>query len=315
VETLLPLAIILGASPSVDDGPADDPDWVAPYLGLDLLSVEDLRSESSVDGDDAHATHLPISAPFWARLLPDLTIAVQHRAAKQRLVGSPSGWSRDRDGWILVMWAVFPLPEGPGPRESVAAVAANAPGRRMVDADAACGESSAPAADQPGVPTVQEVQLAAERASVTPLSVASGWASRARTAALLPELTLDYRRNVGEIDTLGVRSDLGIDSHNIEDITRYGVRATWQLSQIVFNRDELNAAQTAEAIEHARRDLLVEVSRLYFQWQALLAELAAGASLERARREQLRRDAALTVAQIDALTGGFLSRAMGTPSP
>jgi hypothetical protein len=309
---LLSIALILGASPAVDDGPADDPDWMAPYLGLDLFSVEDLQGESSVDGDESRVTHLPSAAPFWARLLPDLTLAVQHRVAKQRLLGSPSAWSRDREGWILVVWAVFPLPDEAGPRESIARIAASAQASPSVEGT--CEESTATAAES-RVPSVQEVQLAAERASTTSLSVASGWAARARTAALLPELTLDYRRNVGEIDTLGIRSDLGIDSHNIEDITRYGVRATWQLSQIVFNRDELNAAQTAEVIEHARRDLLVEVSRLYFQWQALLTELGAGASLEPARRIQLRREAAFTVAQIDALTGGFLSQHIGTPSP
>jgi hypothetical protein len=286
---------------------------MAPYLGLDLLSIEDLKGGSSVDGDAARATHLPSTAPFWARLLPDLTLAVQHRVAKQRLVGSPSAWSREREGWILLVWAVFPLPDEPGPRESVAHVAVRT--RSRPSADDACEESTTAGAELARVPSVQEVQLAAERANTTPMSVASGWAARARTAALLPELTLDYRRNVGEIDTLGIRSDLGVDSHNIEDITRYGVRATWQLSQIVFNRDELNAAQTAEVIEHARRDLLVEVSRLYFQWQALLAELGAGAELEPARRTQLRRDAAFTVAQIDALTGGYLSQHMGTSSP
>jgi hypothetical protein len=132
---------------------------------------------------------------------------------------------------------------------------------------------------------------------------------------MLPELTLDYRRNVGEIDTLGIRSDLGIDSHDIEDITRYGARATWQLSQLVFNREEINAAQTADAIERGRRELLLEVARVYFHRQALQRELVARPAPDAARRFQIGLDIAQTGAELDALTGGYLSRQLAGGPP
>jgi hypothetical protein len=314
--------MVLCGTSAIADGPADDPDWVAPYLGLDLFAAEELQNDLQLVPDEVQAAHtlLPGSAPLWARLLPDLTLALQYRIAKQRLVAA-AGWQRQSDGLILLVWADFPLPEELSPRASMVDARAAAQSWRPVASAWQEPAESAPLAVVAGAsveatgPSVQELQGAAERACATPLSDLSGWASRARTSALLPELSLDYRRNVGEIDTLGIRSDLGIDSHNIEDITRYGVRATWQLGQIVFNREELNAAQTAEGIERARRELLIEVSRLYFQRQALTAELRLRPGPEPARRAQLSRELGQTEAQLDALTGGYLSRQLGRAAP
>jgi hypothetical protein len=312
--------MFLGGASTVADGPTDDSDWIAPYLGLNLLEAEDLQSNLEIEPEEAHKrSPLPSGLPFWARLLPDLTLALQYRRAKER-VSATAGWDRQRDGFILLVWASFPLPEELSPPQALLTVGTTQRPRRALAAaevweepQEATGNSTV--SEERTEPSVQELQRAAERASATPLSDIAGWGARARTASLLPELTLDYRRNVGEIDTLGIRSDLGIDSHNIEDITRYGVRATWQLNQIVFNRDELAAAQTADVLEHARRELLIEVARLYYQRRALQAELRALPAPEPPRRAQLTRDVGQTEAQLDALTGGFLSRQLGRATP
>jgi hypothetical protein len=308
VPGLVLLAILVG-TPVGEDGPADDPDWIAPYLGLSGLDAEELREDSAGSADSpsspAHAL------PFWARLLPDLSLAVQVRTATKLVLAAGAGTEHLRGGLIFIALATFPLSAEPSPGEPTPAVtrAPRAVSLRSEDPGLESTETSPPQ----GEPTVQELQSAAERASATPLRDLAGWGARARASALLPELTLDYRRNVGEIDTLGIRSDLGIDSHNIEDITRYGARATWQLSQLVFNREEINAAQTAEAIERGRRELLLEVARLFFHRQALLQELLG--HLEPVRRSALLMEAAQTAAELDALTGGYLSRHLAKEAP
>ena len=88
--------MLLGGTSAIADGPADDPDWVAPYLGLDPFAAEELQNDLQLEREGYDAapvrhTTLPRSAPFWARLLPDLTLAVQYRVARQRLLASASG--------------------------------------------------------------------------------------------------------------------------------------------------------------------------------------------------------------------------------
>ncbi len=298
---------------AVDDGPSDETDWVAPYLGLSRLDAEDLQ----LDAEEApeKRSHLPQASPFWARLLPDLSLAVQFRTTKE-LAGAAL-IEPLRAGFIFIAVATFPLPDEPLPAPFRSTTRAGAPHILPV----ASGWEEPPPTDastalaDPGEPSVQELQRAAEHASVPSLSDVAGWAARARASAMLPELTLDYRRNVGEIDTLGIRSDLGIDSHDVEDITRYGARATWQLSQLVFNREEINAAQTADAIERGRRELLLEVARVYFHRQALQRELVARPAPDSARRFQIALDIAQTGAELDALTGGYLSRQLAGEVP
>jgi hypothetical protein len=314
VANLTLLAIVLCAPPPVEDGPNDDPDWVAPYLGLSVLDAEALQLDAEASPE--RAALLPRAAPFWARWLPDLSMALQVRTAKKRVLATGAVSENLRDGLIFLVLASFPLSEEPRPEESILAALASHRGAAPVsDQWQEAVPEAAGALAGPGEPTVQELQLAAERASVTPVGDLAGWRGRARASALLPELTLDYRRNVGEIDTLGIRSDLGIDSHHIEDITRYGARATWQLSQILFNREEVTAAQAADAIERNRRELLLEVARLSFRRQAMQRELLGRPAPEPARRSQLSLDIAQTGAELDALTGGYLSKQLARETP
>jgi hypothetical protein len=149
----------------------------------------------------------------------------------------------------------------------------------------------------PGLPTIAEVQKATEQSALVRLADLDGWRSRARASAWLPELGVSYQRNVGEIDTLGIQSNLGIDSHDIEDVARYGARATWQLSQLVFSREEVAAARTALEVQRDRQQLVAHVTELYFQWLRLRVREPAASALELAE----------VTAQIDALTNGFLS--------
>ena len=169
-----------------------------------------------------------------------------------------------------------------------------------------------PASIDPAPPRIGEVQAAAERAALVHLDDLSGWKTRARAAAWLPSLEADYRRNVGEIDTLGVSSNLGIDSHNLEDVTRYGVRASWQLSQLVFSPEEVSAAQAALDVEQHRQELVARVTDLYFERLRALLKLRQATPRE---SDALILNVAELTAKIDALTNGFLSERLKAGAP
>jgi predicted DNA-binding transcriptional regulator YafY len=92
---------------------------------------------------------------------------------------------------------------------------------------------------------------------------------------------------------------------------RYELRATWDLSRLVFNPDELGAHFQALRSGDARREIESLVIRLYFERRRLKAELSAadatatgmplsGMKLE-LRVEEIE-------AELDALTGGAFTR-------
>jgi hypothetical protein len=291
------VALLLG---STTDGLDRDPDFLAPFLGLTLLDAEDLARdaddplEPGVEPSVARETSLPIpsAAPFWAAFLPSLSLELIHREVHKLsgtdLLGLGSGT-------IVLVEATFglagedrrnPEEKGRGPAGMRLAL-----GSRVVDIP------SRPPEIAPGLPTIAEVQKATEQSALVRLEDLDGWRDRARASAWLPELGLSYQRNVGEIDTLGIQSNLGVDSHNIEDVARYGARATWQLSQLIFSREEVAAAKTALEVQRDRQQLVAHVTELYFAWLRLRAREPPATALELAE----------VTAQIDALTNGFLS--------
>jgi hypothetical protein len=136
---------------------------------------------------------------------------------------------------------------------------------------------------------------------------------RARWAAWLPELRVRLDRRLARTESLDLgRSALdptatpvGVDA--INDL-RYEWRATWDLSRIVFNPDELGAGTQGLRMGEVRREMEAAVIRLYFERRRLKVEAltsdasdtASGARVE-LRIEELE-------AELDALTGGAFSR-------
>jgi hypothetical protein len=134
-------------------------------------------------------------------------------------------------------------------------------------------------ASLPPGPTLAEVQAAAlARAGIDP-RVSARWLARARRAAALPTVTVQYDRRfdrgwvlnekVGDPDAL--RSDGGN-----QDTLR--TKATWQLDRLVFSPEELRAARATLDVADFRERLLVEVTRLYFERERLLIERALASS-------------------------------------
>lgn len=277
-----------------------DLDRIAPFLGLTPLDAEDLARDARAGaGEDPAAPTSRASAasspsfnagPPWTALLPSLTLSFEQRSVTQLKGSDVLGL---RSGTIVLIQATFGALELPSPQSP--------PARRGGGVSLASLRSEVTTASPSGVPSIAEVQQAAEQAALVHLQDAATWRGRARAAAWLPEVTANYQRNVGQIDTLGVQSDIGVDSQHLEDVSRYGVRATWQLSQLVFAREEINAAQAALDLQRSRQELLAHVTELYFDRLRAIARAARSDDLTAPLK------AAELTAQLDALTAGFFS--------
>ena len=89
---------------------------------------------------------------------------------------------------------------------------------------------------------------------------------------------------------------------------RFKVFAEWDLSRLVFDQDEYNAAKELSKIVTRREDLLTTINKLYFARRQLqaMAFLSPAKSTQKALKHELQL-AGLT-ADLDALTGGWFSR-------
>ena len=89
---------------------------------------------------------------------------------------------------------------------------------------------------------------------------------------------------------------------------RYQARATWDLSKLIFNSDEIGAQFQALRTADTRREIESLVIRLYFERRRLKAESTTADDLDMlpGSRRELR--IAEIEAELDALTGGVFTR-------
>ncbi|MFL5306620.1 MAG: hypothetical protein ACJ8F1_15495 [Polyangia bacterium] len=137
--------------------------------------------------------------------------------------------------------------------------------------------------------------------------------ARARLAGWLPELRVLVERKLGRTESVDLGSaanptavsPVGVDSSN--DV-RYQARATWDLSKIVFNPDEIAVDGQALRAGDARREIEAVIIRLYFERRRLKVESleADDWDMPSGFRRDLR--IAEVEAELDALTGGAFTR-------
>jgi hypothetical protein len=164
-------------------------------------------------------------------------------------------------------------------------------------------------------PPVDALRAAASALALTEPDRAHSLVVRARLAGWLPELRGRIDRHFARSESVDLGgptatplAPVGIDSDN--DV-RYELRATWDLSRLVFNPDEIGAQFQALRTADARREVESLVIRLYFDRRRLKTELnaadaiATGMPLSAVRLE-LR--VAEIEAELDALTGGAFTR-------
>jgi hypothetical protein len=159
-----------------------------------------------------------------------------------------------------------------------------------------------------GEPTIEEVQReAAERTRVDREQL-DAWGRRARAAAWLPRLSVEYRHELRSTRVVGLTGTLETDYLRLSPGDVLGVRASWDLDALIFTPDELKAAGAAAGMLRRREEAVQRATRLYFErrrLRLLLLLAPPSTAAERAERE-LELEAA--TAELDAVTGGLLSR-------
>ena len=174
-------------------------------------------------------------------------------------------------------------------------------------------------------PTVRQVQKAALRASGLGTAKARRWAARARLSHVLPKLSgevawldqrdveISYREDIeaderGEMIRDSARNDF-VDDERLRSI--YAIEAEWDLSGLVFDPEELDAAHAAERRQLARLELLQMVSDAYFERRRWQIELALTPRANLRKRLEARVSIQRATADLDALTDGWFSRKLG----
>lgn len=162
-------------------------------------------------------------------------------------------------------------------------------------------------------PTISEIRQAAiEYAEVSPRKIK--WMRRAaRNKAWLPKVTAgldgDIYRTL-DIDRGSTsKPDFYIEGPKDK---RWGwdVNVTWDLGQLIWNDDQTNIDVRSKLMVQLRNDVLNEVTKLYFERRRLQLELCTSPpkaekqkALKRLRLDEL-------TADIDSLTGGYLSEGL-----
>lgn len=164
-------------------------------------------------------------------------------------------------------------------------------------------------------PSIEEIQKTAIRyAEVHPEKI-EGWRKAAAKKAWLPDLRVGY-----DEDKDWQSSDYfysGIDRG--DDITQgkdwgWSISLTWELGDLIWNTSQTSIDVRSRLMVQLRNDVLNEVTRLYFARRRLQIEMLLSPSEEiKDKTEKELRLQELT-ADIDALTGFYLSKRLGQMS-
>jgi hypothetical protein len=137
------------------------------------------------------------------------------------------------------------------------------------------------------------------------------WARRARWSALLPDLTLRANHGAGEDRDLS-RSSSGTERLDVGADSDFDIeaRAVWELDRLVFDDVEIRALQAVQRTYRERVQLLGQVSSLYYQRRKLVLGALLAPQTDPYKVALHAIAVAEVSAQLDALTGGYFSRAL-----
>ncbi len=160
---------------------------------------------------------------------------------------------------------------------------------------------------EPGINDLQQEAL--KYAQVNPEKV-TDWMKRAGKAAWLPEFRVrlitrqeddrNYTLRGGEAPT---------DQRSTDFDMLYELRATWQLDQVVFNRNQLMVNRQALGMYYVRDKLLIRVNQTYFERLRIKANIKINKFNHFKSNLNERIKLAELTAILDGLTGGYFSRA------
>lgn len=161
------------------------------------------------------------------------------------------------------------------------------------------------------LPSVRALQKAALEYGRLTTRRMKGWEWRAKFRALVPTISLELDRSITNNIDLDRGStndpDVFLDGPDEKD-TDYGVSVDWDLADLIWNSTETSIEIRERALVDQREEILREVTRLYFEYKrismesAMIPETDPVVALGKAIRcEEI-------VAQLDGLTGGFVSK-------
>lgn len=159
-------------------------------------------------------------------------------------------------------------------------------------------------------PDILQIQQAAiEYAEVSPDKI-KWMRTAAKHKALLPKLSLGFDGDTGRtigLDRGGTNDpDFYIEGPRDKNFG-WDVDISWDLGELIWNDDQANIDVRSRLMVQLRNDVLDEVTNLYFERRRLQLELLRKPSDKKDKRmlKELRINE--LTANIDALTGGYLS--------
>lgn len=173
-------------------------------------------------------------------------------------------------------------------------------------------------------PSVAEVRRQALRATGYQAGDLDEWSSRARWSHLLPDVQgevdwLDqrdsearYREDLDTSDTGQMLRDSARNDFIIDGRLRtiYALEVEWDLSGLIYDKSEASIAREVRRRREARQKLLEEVGEAYYRRRRYLIEWLLTARAKWRERLDLRLEVDRQTARLDAMTGGWFSRAL-----
>lgn len=161
-------------------------------------------------------------------------------------------------------------------------------------------------------PSIEEIKGAAiEYAEVSPDKISS-WRTAAANRAWLPDLRFSYDKDKDWQNSDYFYSTAS-EKYKDDDITRgkdsgWSVSLSWELGDLIWNSAQTSIDARSRLMVQLRDDVLNEVTRLYFERRRLQIDMHLSPPVDiKGRIEKDLRLQELT-ANIDALTGSYLSR-------
>ncbi len=160
-------------------------------------------------------------------------------------------------------------------------------------------------------PTILEIQNAAIHYAEVHPSKIEGWRRQAALKAWLPKVSLD--QGVGrdqniDLDRGGTADPdtfiQGPDEKNYD----WSVNASWDLGEIIWNNDQTSIDTRSRLMVELRDDILNEVTHLYYERRRLQVEMMLAPMRDLAIQIEKEIRLQELTANIDALTGSYLSK-------
>jgi len=173
-----------------------------------------------------------------------------------------------------------------------------------------------------GEPPLEDLERAALRAQMIDPGIIRRWRRASRIKALLPTVDIDVSSGVDKDydlylkDTIYTSSTSGRYYIGPEDSelkesrstgVSYGIKLSWNLSDLVFNNAELSVSNEAEEIQDFKNRTLNEVRRVYFERRRNIVELKITQTGDGIKNFELKNRIEELTSYLDSMTNGFFS--------